>query len=490
MKYKNIIFVLIGVIVSLALVLVIDTKQIGNPIEAYQVYIDGETIGLINSKKELEEYIDKEQTELKENYGVDTIYPPTGLDIEKVITYEGDLSNPKDIYEKIREDHPFSVKGYTYTIKNEDSQDVVINVLDKEIFKQALIRTIKVFVTEKDYENFQKGVVEEVENTGSIVENMYLLESKEGRLMEKESYISVEDKIYLDEDELAEYLLFGVVEEQKTYTVKKGDTIESVAFANKLGVEEFLIVNSEFESEQSLLYAGQKVKVALIAPVLHVVVQTHEVKEEDVNYEKKVEYDSTKYKGYSKVKVKGQKGKAKVARKYVYQNGEIIQVVPISTETIKEPVDEVIVKGTKVSTSYEIQYNDTGGDWAWPTNKPYVITSYYGYRWGKIHEAIDISGTGYGSPIYAAASGVVTKVAYNSTSGNYINIKHDNGYHSNYLHLAKQYVKTGQTVKKGQLIGLMGNSGFSTGTHLHFGIWIGNPYGSGSKSINPLVMYR
>ena len=131
------------------------------------------------------------------------------------------------------------------------------------------------------------------------------------------------------------------------------------------------------------------------------------------------------------------------------------------------------------------------GSWAWPTISQYYISSYFGYRWGKIHEAIDIAGSGEGSPIFAAGAGVVYAAKIGAYSlGNYVTIDHQNGYYTIYGHMRNLTVSEGQTVSKGQQIGTMGHTGFSTGTHLHFGLYKnGIPYRGGTP-IDPLLLYR
>jgi murein DD-endopeptidase MepM/ murein hydrolase activator NlpD len=96
------------------------------------------------------------------------------------------------------------------------------------------------------------------------------------------------------------------------------------------------------------------------------------------------------------------------------------------------------------------------------------------------HNAVDI-GTPSGSPVYAAASGVVIiarSSGYNGGYGGYIVIQHPNGLQTTYAHLSKLYVTDGMHVEQGQLIGLSGNTGRSTGPHLHFEVGDGgcNPY--------------
>lgn len=145
------------------------------------------------------------------------------------------------------------------------------------------------------------------------------------------------------------------------------------------------------------------------------------------------------------------------------------------------------------------------GEWFWPTNFPYSISSRYAYRClrgvCKQHTGIDIIGTGRGSPIYAARDGVVTKTGYDAKGlGFFVRIKHDNGYYTQYGHMCNtngkdgagtgsytKYVKEGDRVKVGYRIGDMGSSGSSTGVHLHFEIWNGVPYVA--QSFDPLTFY-
>lgn len=97
-----------------------------------------------------------------------------------------------------------------------------------------------------------------------------------------------------------------------------------------------------------------------------------------------------------------------------------------------------------------------------------VVTSNYGRRWGRMHKGIDLK-VYIGDTIRTAFDGKVTKVKYEPEGyGNYVVIKHKNGLETVYAHLSKQLVIVNQTVKAGTPIGLGGNTGRSTGSHLHF----------------------
>lgn len=91
----------------------------------------------------------------------------------------------------------------------------------------------------------------------------------------------------------------------------------------------------------------------------------------------------------------------------------------------------------------------------------------YGYY--KMHNGVDLD-SDRGDPVLAARGGTVVDVGYSSTAGKYIKIDHGDGFITVYYHLSQQLVKEGQRVFGGELIGKVGNTGVSTGSHLHFGV--------------------
>lgn len=103
-----------------------------------------------------------------------------------------------------------------------------------------------------------------------------------------------------------------------------------------------------------------------------------------------------------------------------------------------------------------------------------------------MHEGLDISGTGRGSPIYSINNGVVVKAGWTDTNGWYVYVNHNNGYYSVYGHMDYLRVKEGQVIEGGHVIGGMGDTGFSTGVHLHISISYGYPYRGSSYFINPM----
>ncbi len=472
------------------------------PKTVYRVYLKGKSLGLIESKKELESYIDNEQENIKQKYGVSKVYAPDDLDIEKEITYNNNISTTKEIYEKIKDISPFTISGYTITIKGLDKKDSngkkikgkkqVIYVLDKKVFTESVDNTVKSFVTKTDYDAYEKGEQKEIKDTGKIVENIYI----ENTITIKKQNIPVDKTIYQDTEELSKYLLFGTTKAQQKYTVKEGDTISDVAFNNKISNEEFLIANPEFKDENTLLFPGQQVTLGVIKPQFNVVEEDHVVKRQEKNYTTETRYDNDKLIGTQETLQAGVKGEERVTQKIKKVNGETTAIVTSNTEEITPPITEIIVKGGKES-SYNGRYYDNGsgspiatkGIFGWPASCS-SVSSGFGYRWGVLHDGTDIAGCGEGSPIYAAEAGVVVQSSYKYDNGQYITIQHNNGYFTMYAHLCTgcRYVQVGQTVSKGQVIGGMGHTGAATGTHVHFSIWTGYPY-RGGRALNAMSFY-
>ncbi|MFQ3301301.1 MAG: murein DD-endopeptidase MepM/ murein hydrolase activator NlpD [Planktomarina sp.] len=118
-----------------------------------------------------------------------------------------------------------------------------------------------------------------------------------------------------------------------------------------------------------------------------------------------------------------------------------------------------------------------------PLKGSFRFTSGYGPRWGQMHRGTDFAARA-GTPIYATADGVVTRAEWWGGYGRVVYIKHSFGIETRYAHLAKIRVKKGQRVSRGQKIGDMGNSGKSTGTHLHYEVRVDG------KDVNPMIYIK
>ena len=146
--------------------------------------------------------------------------------------------------------------------------------------------------------------------------------------------------------------------------------------------------------------------------------------------------------------------------------------------------------GTNEGSGSNNNTTTTPGSSSWIRPCSYVkMTSPFGNRTpptggaSSYHQGVDLAGP-EGTPIYAARSGRVTVAGWSNAAGYYVTINHLDGFSSIYMHLSSYCVSSGTTVSQGQLIGYMGNTGISTGSHLHFGIAYNGAYVNPAAYVN------
>ncbi|WP_281283430.1 M23 family metallopeptidase [Palleronia caenipelagi] len=120
---------------------------------------------------------------------------------------------------------------------------------------------------------------------------------------------------------------------------------------------------------------------------------------------------------------------------------------------------------------------------ALPVKDSFRFTSGFGPRWGRMHNGTDFAGA-HGTPIYSTADGVITFAGRQSGYGNIVKIQHEFGIETRYAHLSRIRVKVGQRVSRGDRIGDMGNTGRSTGTHLHYEVRVNG------RAVNPMTFIK
>ena len=476
---------------ALVFVLGFGYKTAPEPNNYYEVYLNDDSLGIIRSEAELEDYIDENGAYYKNKFDVDKVYSPKGLQIRKLTTYSGNVSSVSEVYKKISKEEPLTIKGYEFIIKktsqdNSESEEKVktqsIYVLDKDVFKSAVETLINTFVGSDEYKAYIDDNQVKIETTGENIEDVYVSED----ITVRETNIPVNETIYTDDTELANYLLYGEKQTGSEYVVQAGDTIENVAFNNKISPEELIISNTELTSTTNLLYPGQKLRIVETNPQISVVEESYVVQDIESQYTTEERYDDNTVIGQDKVVQEGENGLERVAQRIRKVNGIISYVDPQSKTVLKEPVSRVIVKGNKYIP-------DVGSitSWGWPTDSGWTLSSGYVWRTNpvtgsrELHGGLDISGTGYGSNVYATNNGRVKEAGYHYSYGNHVIIDHNNGYLTLYAHMSRINVKVGQVVARGDVIGFVGMTGVATGPHVHYEIWKGCDY----CRINPMSMY-
>lgn len=259
-------------------------------------------------------------------------------------------------------------------------------------------------------------------------------------------------------------LLYSTKTAEVTYEVKKGDTWSQIAAKNDMTSAELLALNPGYNINK--LQIGEVLTLSASVPYLTMTVVKQERYLDDVSYNIEYTDSADLYQGDYKVTSKGEYGKADVMAKASYVNGEETERTILSSVTLKEPVTEYRLRGTKVRPTWM-----PTGSFRWPTSGR--ISSYFGGRKspGGIgstnHKGIDIA-VPRGTPIYAADGGTVTYSGWMSGYGYLVQIDHGNGYVTRYGHNSSLTVNVGQHVYKGQQVARAGSTGNSTGNHCHF----------------------
>ncbi len=177
--------------------------------------------------------------------------------------------------------------------------------------------------------------------------------------------------------------------------------------------------------------------------------------------------DASLYVGESKVLVEGREGTQEITVHKSIDSEGVTKEKVVENHMVKDSQPRVIAVGVKEKPAYMVPVED------------YVFTSPFGPRWGRSHEGIDLA-VSTGTPVAAAADGVVIQSGWNGGYGISIYVDHGNGIITRYGHLSQAYAQVGRSVKQGETIGLSGNTGNSTGPHLHFEIRIGD------EAVNPV----
>ncbi len=274
-----------------------------------------------------------------------------------------------------------------------------------------------------------------------------------------EVYLPVEQLTGLEE---AISLVTKEQEEPAIYTVVPGDTLYEIAINVNIPIDRIVEMNSDLlASSESILHIGDELKITVPEPELSVT-RVEECYYEEV-YEAEIIYirNDNWYENKSVVHQQPSSGFRQVIAEVTYLNDKETSRTIVKEEIVKEAVPKIVEVGTKIVPTFIRPL--TGGR----------ITSNFGYRTAPTagastnHKGVDIA-TPTGTPIVASCGGTVTKARWESGYGYVVYISHEGGVETRYAHLSRILVSAGDKVKQGERIALSGNTGVSTGPHLHF----------------------
>ncbi|MEK7579649.1 MAG: M23 family metallopeptidase [Patescibacteria group bacterium] len=223
------------------------------------------------------------------------------------------------------------------------------------------------------------------------------------------------------------------------YTVQPGDTLGQVA--NDFGISVSSLIWANNLKDSDYLSSGQELKIPPVSGVIHFVKQGDTIQS--------------------------------IAKKYSANEEKIVEFNSLPKNGTLEAGKELIVPDGKIQIgSQYVAYRSNVRFARLPDLGGLLFLPAQGHNWGRIHgrNGVDVANL-CGTPIYSAAEGVIIGAAnsgWNGGAGKYIKIYHGNEIYTLYAHLSRLLVLGGQNISRGQLVGLMGSTGLSTGCHLHF----------------------
>jgi len=259
-----------------------------------------------------------------------------------------------------------------------------------------------------------------------------------------------------------------------TYEVKGGDTGWDIARSYNVSPDQLAKANPEADLES--LQIGQVLNVTFREPHVHTQSVSKRVVKEAIPFTERVTKDADLWPWQYVVTTPGAYGTRELTIREYRENGRVVKTEVIENKVLDQPKQQIAKTGTK-----QVPALGTGS-----LVFPVVgeLTSTFAPRWGSFHEGIDLAAS-EGTPILAADSGMVVFRGWDGNYGYALHIDHGGGKTITwYAHLSRFAVAQGDTVQKGQVIGYVGNTGFSTGPHLHYEVHVNG------EAEDPLGFYQ
>lgn len=392
----------------------------------YKVSVGDATLGVIPSKETLENVMSDLNDEVFAITG-EEFKLPAEPKASLRFSLDRNMLSEASFAESLKSVSPAMIPAYTILVDGK----MVVALPSEKMASET--------VEEYKYSFFDKSTDADVDFANDV-EISYMFCPKE-ILHTKESAIS--------------YLLNG---EFSYYTSDKSQTVEELA--DSIGVAKEMILKAN-DIENNIVNDGQILKVYSGRMFADIVALQHVQREEPIPFETVQKDSGELYQGITKVQTAGVEGVKAVDECITYINGVETKRDVLEESVLKSPKVQIELVGTK-----EPPPSVGTGSLTMPTKGN--LSSRFGSRWGRQHKGIDLCAP-VGTPIYAADNGTVTYSQFNDGGYGYmIQINHGNGMETYYAHCSELLVEKGQVVAKGDLIAKVGNTGRSTGAHLHF----------------------
>ncbi|PZD96595.1 hypothetical protein DNH61_07310 [Paenibacillus sambharensis] len=425
-----------------------------NTVEYYYVYQDGAQLGTVHTPEAVEQLMEEKRKEASAaNPGLKMALDAGELSYIKASGFKAkpETDATLDKLEDSITSHAVGVEvrvdGKLIGIaKDQQTADLVLKRVQSKYVPEKKAAANKVEVTALAYSSQPAAAASKTEVAEvAFVEEVELSSTKvsPGRIQ--------------DADTLYKRLVTGSAE-NTVYTVQEGDCIGCIA--DKFSISPQVIYQNNPWIKDDMIKVGDKLDLTVLEPQITVQTIENVTETETIEPTIIVQKNDEMREGERKTIREGVSGSKKVTYKLVKKNGYLMSEELVDEEIVKPAVPAIIMKGTKVVRG------EGTGEFAWPVSGA-RLTSSYGPRWGRQHKGIDLVGN---SSILAADDGVVEFAGTKNGLGKVVFIDHKNGYRTVYAHLDSINVSEGDIVEKGDKLGVMGNTGHSTGTHLHFEI--------------------
>ncbi len=453
--------------------------------------VNGEYLGTFKDEQEAQELVQEARLEVGQETGA---LPVANLQIEyeKKNDLFASMTNASKAKDKLKaliqaEDKQqlkqvYIVKVNEYTVTLDSKEDVVA-LLETAVNKYDTSGnfTVELLDDSEDGHSYHARIVGVSRSArdaslvtlncgiGSVTDELQygdsnLVNPEEGTLhVEFEEQVEVLEGYAPSEEVMSlEAAVEEVTKEKETsqmYEIQSGDSLSLIAYKNDTTMESIVALNDDIKDENSVIVAGQEIVISVPEPELSVVTTVQETYDEEYQADTIYIDNDSWYTNQTEVKQEATTGSRNVVAQVTYRNGKEVSR-NIIQETIKtESRPAIIERGTIVPPTYIKPLY--GG----------VFTSGFKYRWGRWHKGLDYA-CPVGTSIMASCGGTVSAAGWSSGYGYCVRIKHPDGRETRYAHLSKILVHAGQQVKQGEKIALSGNTGRSTGPHVHFEILI------------------
>lgn len=398
---------------------------------AFDVYLGTEKIGTTRNEEDIETIIEFLKADLSNTYKAEIVLDKE-VKFEPTHVRESEIVSNADFNNILKSKISFLVAAQSLVVDGEEIG--LVKTLDDA---EMILDKIKEPYIASDDENAN---IKEV----SLLEDV--------KIVTKE--ISFNE--LTTPEELIQTIKDGG-EEKKIHTIEVGENFWTIG--KIYGLNPYDIEAANPDKDQLKLKPGDEINLVMAKSLITVTTVEEVEYIEDIDFEVIVETNDSMFTNEKKIKVEGQRGKTKIVANEIKHNGVLVEKEILNEEVIEEPINQVVIKGTK-----ELPKTAATGVLMMPTRGR--LSSGYGSRWGRMHRGIDIAAP-IGTAINAADGGTVSFSGYKNSFGYMVEINHGNGLVTRYAHCSKLLVKKGEKVYKGQQIAKVGNTGNSTGPHLH-----------------------